>query len=329
MQLFAALSNPLGLTLLSVALVVFTAALLALFVAWWNEEFPPLRAKNLGLTSIALFGSILFFAGLVHASGIFAAHTGVAALAYCGLWEVWLQLVFGLGLLNLALHIRLYTLYHAFRLRKQPTSFKRVLPALLLWLPWLAFGFVAFWSPNSSVRLDPASNTCVTNVWWRVVVVSWLGVALLVMLALSITLRGIRGLVAEYRESLVGMAAALIAVGSLAAVSFAPVAKSIVGTAAILFVNLVALNAYFYTVLGGVLFGTVFHRDHTLKEFILDMQQEGAGYQMQQQMQQQQQQRASQQSGSLETPYKQMMRKQSGVGAMGLGMSIGTPELNY
>jgi len=328
MQLFAALSNSLGLTLLSIALVVFTAALLALFVAWWNAEFPPLRAKNLKLVSIALFGSTFFFVGFVHASGVFATHTGVAALGYCSLWQVWLQLVFGLGLLNLALTVRLYTLYHVFCLRKQPALVKRVLPALLLWLPWLVLGVVTFWAPDATVRMDPASNTCVASMWWRVVVVVWLGLALLLLLMLTFALRRIGSLVAEFKESLVGVAAVAIAVVSVTMVAFTPITKSAGGTVAVAAANLVALNAYYYIVIGRMLYGTVFHRDHTLREFILDMQQEGAGHQMQQQ-QEQQQKHVVQQSGSMEVPYKQMLRKQSGVGAMGLGMSIGTPELNY
>jgi len=324
MQIFTSVPNALGLILLIVAMVVFAASLLVLFLAWYHAEFPPLRAKNLTLTSLALFSSLFFYAGLVHSLDIFSPALNVAALKSCDVWRVWLQFILGLGLLNMVITLRLYTLYYLFRLNRAPTVFKRILPPLLLWLPWLGFGIVAFWLPASTIGLDIESGQCVASAWWQATLSLWLGLAWLIQVVLAVLLRGIRGMVAEYTESVVGMAAVAIGVMTVVLVSFAKLQTTIAGVVIYLVVNILALQTYFYVVLGRVMYGTLFHREHTLREFVLDMQQEGS---------EQQQQMRAQTTGqiqlNLDGSYKQMMRSQSGVGAMGSGMSIGTPELNY
>jgi hypothetical protein len=321
---FLVLPPPLAIALLCAALAAFAAALIALGLGLWNLEFPPLRAKGLGLSTVSLFSSLLFYAGLLHALGLFAPSSGLPALTHCFLWQPWLMLALGLGLFNAVLTLRLYTIYHLFRRHTHPPLFQRVLPSLAGWLGWLGLGLAAFFAQASSVGdYDPAGGGgCASTLWWKATVMALLAASWLLQIVLVLSVRSVIRFATEVHELLVGVAASLVGTTAVALALFTPAGRTVAGATALLILVPLAFHAYFWTCLGAVLYGTLFHREHTLRRFILDLQQEGSEHR-------QAHEKTSAAAPSLDVPYKQMLRKQSGVGAMGLGMSIGAPELNY
>ena len=308
-----------------IAAAVYGLNMIVCMIAFYHGDFPPLRAKNVLFVTLNAFAHLLFFAGISMISGVYASILPLSAdTCFAGQTNM---LLLGTSIISCVLIMRLTTLLQTMRWMRHPSLIQRLMPGVVSWLPWVALFSAAFWIPET-MNFNQINASCMFASWFTIVVSILVNIQWISLLVLAGLVFSVGRTVREYKECLLGIIvyslASISAILAMALVSTASL--SIVAVLILLVLNLLAGQVYFYFVMGHVLYGTLFHRDHTLKEFILDLQNEGADYQSKMQ---QKQSRASGSNLQVDNSYRQMMRKQSGVGTMGLGMQIGTPELNY
>jgi len=301
-----------SLAFLCVGAFSYSVNLLGLSYAFFNFEFPPLKAKKLLSLLVGLLAWGFWWVGTMQATGFFRT-TGV--FSQCALFTIWFQYLLGAMLLITVLLRRVYSLYHTFIRLTEPTWVQKLIPSILVSIPAVGLGIMAFIAPYLSVEYNAANQSCHENVFFMLGVWAALLLAEGVLAGFIWRMRNIHAAVPDLRELLVGtimVSLALVMTMIMSVVELTT--KKWHGAAALSVINLVGSNVFLWYPLARPLFGCMLDRERMLRDYILDLQQQGIAMD------------PDRQKTDLEVRYHEMIRKKSGLPSV-MQMHISTPDL--
>jgi hypothetical protein len=267
-----ALSSTFALVTIIVSALVYGLGFLAVAYAWWFRNYPPLKAKHIPLLTMALIANALWWLGFLHAFGFFGFSSPITQ--QCAAWDVWLQFIFGIMLLALVYNFRLFSLYKVFVKRQSVSSTIShfLIPALLFMIPTITVGFLSLVVPEWTIMY--VGGACRMHVVFKVVMYVLAFIALVTLGWLTFALRNIRRSFNEFAELRLGFYVALVAITFNTVITVTESFNTVTMVLLVL-TNIVAGNLYVWIVLWQPLFGHMFHREHTLRRFILDLDLDG------------------------------------------------------
>ncbi|RKP10396.1 hypothetical protein THASP1DRAFT_27841 [Thamnocephalis sphaerospora] len=254
------------------AAVVYGASLLALFVAYCNYRYPLIKAKHLPLLTIAQFGGILWYAGFLHASGMVPRMDSWMA---CNVWAIWAQFVFGAMLHVGVLIVRLYTLHRVFVQRQSTSLSNFAVVSLVLTVPVLGLGFFATIMPQYGVTYNGVDKVCIISSIYAGAAYGLMGLALCALGWLTFQLRNIRQSFNEFKELRVAFIMVFIGFCTNGALVLTQTSSTTIGRYVLLSMNMIVGNTYFWLVIAGPLYNSLFRRQQALREFMRTLARDG------------------------------------------------------
>ncbi|RKP15124.1 hypothetical protein BJ684DRAFT_7485, partial [Piptocephalis cylindrospora] len=247
--------------------VLYGLGFIALILAFWHRQYPPLKVKHLPLLSTAYVASFLWFIGVMQTNGFFT-YNGPWSL--CILWGVWVQWIFGLCLVLGVLTLRLYTLFHVFVRRRAISDQRFILPFLIAGTPVLGVGFFSLFAPPIwTDYLDPIHGDCRFNPYFSLVLLIFTVFFLLILGWFTWALRGIRQGFNEFNETRIGYLLYVITFLLNGTFILKRWTFHLWGKYILVIVDLLVGNIYFWLVITPPLFGCLFRREAYLMRFVL------------------------------------------------------------
>jgi hypothetical protein len=140
---------------------VYGLGVLALLTAYCSYRCPQVRAKHLPMLTFAYLGSILWYAGFLHANGIVSR---IDSWDLCNIWYVWAFFVFGVMLHLSVLIMRLYSLHKVF-VQQGKVAFRHyAVLSTAIYTPALALGFAVTLLPEYGVDYNVNIQSCTVSV---------------------------------------------------------------------------------------------------------------------------------------------------------------------
>ncbi|KAJ2513911.1 hypothetical protein GGI11_002453 [Coemansia sp. RSA 2049] len=269
---------------------VYAIDLLAVVYLLWNHRYPPLKSKGPILMALLFAGSVLWFVGDIQANGI--VPLAGSALARCRVFAFWVQMLLGGCLFSAVLGIRLYMLFHVFRLNMSARGWRFFAPVAAYLACLAAFGVLSVaLGPEVTSRYDAALDVCDSNTPLTKAVVAFAWVSIALVVALTWAIRNIKSSFDESREMTFACALMLASLVFSTAVHFARphYALSRGYRIAATAVNHVTANAVWWALLGRPLLNCALRRDAYLRRWVAQLQQDGLQHQYNLEDQQQQQ----------------------------------------
>jgi hypothetical protein len=205
------LTTPWKLMVLGTGLLIFTMGYIAIGIAFWNRDYPPLKAKQIPVIFLSLVSATCWWTGSVQAYGIIQ-QTGI--FRFCLLWGIWFQTVVGVQL-----HIAIYTfrilrLYFILVLGLTPTGFVFWSLVLSVWFPSIVMGFLPVAFPGKYFSTGPipirgfedGTPTCdYFDPIYSNLLMLWALYGLLLLLFLNFKVSRVRAAFNEYNENKYGL----------------------------------------------------------------------------------------------------------------------------
>ncbi|KAJ1929998.1 hypothetical protein FBU59_006997, partial [Linderina macrospora] len=179
----------------------FYGVTLLLFVyAFFNRKYPPIRAKNILLTGLAVFAGIMEFVGDIATNG----HVELVGVwSNCKVWCLWFRVFFAY-IFTAAIGIRTYALYRVFVQHRPYSGLGFYAPIIGIFSMLLAFCLTTqFVSDEKTVKYVPELEMC-TYVWaFRGACLGLLWLAWLVVFYFVFKIRNITSSFNERIESII------------------------------------------------------------------------------------------------------------------------------
>ncbi|KAI9596226.1 hypothetical protein BDF19DRAFT_438530 [Syncephalis fuscata] len=248
-----------------ISITIYGTGILALLVAFYHRKYPLLKAKHLPLLALSHFGAILWNVGFLHASNFLILP---ARWELCGLWDIWIQWVFGVMLLSGVLILRLYSLYRVFVQRKSVTVKELVIVSIYYYLPIVLCAVFFTIMPKVGSWYNPVTKKCQVNAIYQGTAFGIVSLALIGLGWLTYNLRGIRRSFNEFKELRIGFFLVLLVFSVNAILVMTHLSQSMLNRCILAVFNVLAGNLYFWLTLGRPLYGCLFQRQQYLDKFL-------------------------------------------------------------
>ncbi|KAH6563530.1 hypothetical protein BASA50_002562 [Batrachochytrium salamandrivorans] len=263
--------GPEASTLLVIGIVTLSIDIIAFLIALYNQDYPPLRAKQLFLVGMGLVAGCLWFFGFMHAAGMFVLS---GFFSNCPLWTVVVQISLGTQLVLITIMLRLYRLYRVIVQQKPISGLDFRFWWSVILLPMVLTAAIALILPSEDVNyLDPATGVCQFNYVFKFAI---MGVVFITIIIVGVFMLFVQSKIHisafnEFRENRILFTIALVTlfvnffcnVTSLYRSSWAQVSVAII--------DLVAVHLNFWILLFGPLYACYFNREDYLMDFLIEL----------------------------------------------------------
>ncbi|KAJ1942133.1 hypothetical protein EC988_006574, partial [Linderina pennispora] len=190
--------GPSDMAILYTGLALYAITAAALVFAWLNRKFPPLRAKNLPLTTVMYLSAVIWFFGSCVCNGLIE-NKGI--WRECQVWGIWVNLAFEY-VFSCTVIFRIYSLDRIFNQRKTNRGLRYWAPLVAMYCSVLVLCIVSqAVGESNTVKYIDFFKTCHYITHYRYACMSIRWCLSVVIAALTIKIRNIHSSFNEFRES--------------------------------------------------------------------------------------------------------------------------------
>ncbi|KAJ1986526.1 hypothetical protein H4R33_003309 [Dimargaris cristalligena] len=267
-------SIPIDIAVLSLGCIVFAIDLVAFLYILANRNYPPLKAKNIGVMGAALLSALFWWLGDSHVNGLFGAGDGILGL--CLMWGLWLRHVLGIMTHLIIINYRLHLLNWVFNKRRSTRGWKFYVPVVVVAIPVMVLGIIAVALPRKyTLDYSVALKRCKHNGLIKYMCFSYSVFLILLIWVQSFVLRNIKSSFNEFRQILPACIGATLIVGINASFVLSKLHHKIPSRAILGVCNLIACQLFFWFIMGPAIWGCLFHREAYLGRFYNALQRDG------------------------------------------------------
>ncbi|KAL5039364.1 hypothetical protein RTP6_006534 [Batrachochytrium dendrobatidis] len=152
---------------------------IAFFLALYNMDYPPLRAKQLLLVGLGLMGGCCWFYGFMLAAGLLIVPD---LLPSCPFWTVVVQISLGSLTIVTTILLRLYRLFRVIVQTKPVQGLDYLLWWVVILLPSILIAIFGLSLPEEYVNfLNPETGQCKFNPTYKFVIISLIGLMIFIV----------------------------------------------------------------------------------------------------------------------------------------------------
>ncbi|KAJ1972992.1 hypothetical protein H4R35_004366 [Dimargaris xerosporica] len=259
--------------ILGLGACAFFVNLLAFLYLLKNRNYPPLKAKNIPLMTVALVSSFFWWLGDSHVNGLFGFRP---PFNLCLMWGFWMRHVLGILTHLIVINYRLHLLRWLFVLKRPGKGWRFYVPVILISIPPALLGIVGVVLPrNYTLIYSTGLARCKHNSLIKYLVLSYSVFLILLIWVQSFLLRNIKSSFNEFRSVVPACIGTTVVVTLNATFVLFELHHTIAGRAVLGVANIVACQLFFWCIMGPPLRGCMFHRQEYLTRFYSSLERDG------------------------------------------------------
>ncbi|KAI8914464.1 hypothetical protein EDD86DRAFT_199398 [Gorgonomyces haynaldii] len=234
-----------------------------------NRDYPPIKAKQLNVMTIAVFSCFCWWIGDTISLGTFESFGSVI---YCPLWVVIFQVVFGIQLYLTVFTFRLLRLYFILVRTKSPEGLLFWSVIALSFVPSFVMGLIPIFMPGKLISVNPVpagiTLSCeVTSFPYYVALFLPIFIQISFIGFLNFKVAFIRRSFNEFQETKISFIISVLVVIVGFFLRMYKYQDTIPGKLALSFGELIAAMSLFWATMYKPLYGLLFNKEGHLKEW--------------------------------------------------------------